>query len=215
MRRFIVFWMTLAAVAVVTTGCPPPETPESEPNPYRLTGRIENMPSEGSYTLKIVSYDDGDGEVVLASAPISSDGSFSVSIPGRVDDAFMLPYNESSDWTYGLPHEGVTVSNGNVKFSATYLEVYAGDEYFEDVWYGKSEEGLHVDGFLFYADSDCNITGNYHYQDQELDVDATYNLNVQKGWNWAYGTQTIGGNDRDAFIIESVAPSGIRFRLYD
>jgi hypothetical protein len=122
MKRLIAFCMTLAAVAAVTTGCPPPDhtdPTDPTPDPYKLTGRIENMPSEGSYTLKIVSYPDTEYEdgTVLASTSISADGSFSVDIPGSVDAKYLIPYNESSDWTYGLPHEGVTVSNGNVKFS--------------------------------------------------------------------------------------------------
>jgi hypothetical protein len=200
-------------MAIVTTGCPGPGS-DPEPDPYKLSGVVADLPSGKSYTLKIVSYpaDENGDEVVLASTAISENGSFSVDIPGRVDTRYLIPYNESSDWTYGLPHDGVTVSNGDVKFSATYMEVFAGSEYVGDIIYGKEEEGIYVAGFLFWADGDCNITGSYY--NRGVDANAIYDLRVKKGWNWAYGTEKDGeqGED-DEIAIRSTAPSGLSFHL--
>jgi len=211
-RRTLAFWSALVAVAALSTGCPgdgPGPEPTIDPVYYTLTGTVADMSSDREYMLKVVSYaDDDDPGVVLASAPISSSGSFSVNVPCDVAPRYLMPYNESSDWTYGLPHAGVTVSNGNARFSATSLEVYAGDSYAGDVSYGMTGEDVHVEGFFFYADADCDISGGYYHTG--IGAKITYAISAKTGWNWAFGTEKDGAEGTE-MILASEKPSDIRF----
>lgn len=210
MKRPVAFWMAIGAVALLSTGCPGDKIIETEPTHYKLTGTIEDMPSNREYVLKVVSYrdDDDDKGVILADAAISPDGSFSVNVPDDMAPEYLMPYNESSDWTYGLPHDGVTVTDGNARFSATCMEVYAGAEYVGEVYYGTEGEDFHVDGFFFYSNADCDISGGYHNTDIEADV--TYGISAKSGWNWAFGTEKEGAEGTE-MILASPKPSGVRF----
>ena len=213
MRQLFATLTILSVVVFCAAGSPDagissgPDSGSTAPDRYTLAGRIENMPSvEGSCTLKVITKNDYMPEELIASSSVSPDGSFSVDLPGSLDDELMAPYFEKplDDRNFG---PGVAISNIDLKCSAIRLEMYAGDEYLGEIRYGTPEEY----GHFFYFDADCDITGS-HYR-SGLDINLIYTLNIKKGWNWIYGTQVWNGPDGNVMTVETKSVDGA-FRFF-
>lgn len=165
------------------------------------------MPSgDGGFTLQVITGNDYLPGEPIALTAVSPDGSFSVDLPGNLNDSLTAPYIEdpSDDRLYG---EGVAISNADVKFSVIRLAIYAGDEYLGEVRYGTPED----DGRFFYFDADCELIGSHYRSD--LDINQIYDLNIKKGWRWLYGTQVWNGPDGNVITVETKSVDGA-FRFF-
>jgi hypothetical protein len=175
----------------------------------KMTGKIQEMPSGGEYVLKLEDYET---DAVLATAPVSADGSFSIELPDNYNSGVLL---SGSDLTEDIP-EGITISNPGMKIGSASLMLYEGDKRVGFILYGgerqSATEYSEFEGGLVYADSNCDIKGSFVYEGEFGKVNVIYDASIKKGWNWIFGIHEENIEGQISQRVTTEVPAGAAFQ---
>jgi hypothetical protein len=219
-NTFLKFWLLLALglTTAVFYSCSKEDEKEKEKPDTENQGGKEN--SDGTFTITATNVIDGSSKIatvkaeimwetgdydygrdVIAQAQYQNNG-FTLKLPATLSAKYLRLIAEDAP-------DGVAISDKTAKSTGLH-DIMAYDKDKSNIgslYFEGNNEGLH-DVMWLYVDKNVTVKGEYRDEDER--VIYKYDMNLKKGWNAVYFTETKSHN----FTITSQKPAGVNYSWY-
>ncbi|MDR1678968.1 MAG: hypothetical protein LBR81_04240 [Prevotellaceae bacterium] len=187
-------------------------------DPLTITASNVLNSSSQVATVKIWIETIDDREILIAQAPYKNNG-FTVELPETLPDSYLYTQFQDEEWN------NLTISDRNAK---TIAESWVGGydsngNEIGEFWASAmaiTGEDDDVMGWI-YVDRDVTIKGEIKevYDEWDEEYISKYDLNLKKGWNIVYGTETESydsetGRNVYTWSLTSQKPAGLTYLWY-
>ena len=163
--------------------------------------------NQGGCTVQILTSDKNDKDVVLCSAAVADDGSFTLDLPSTIKKELLNPLT-----LYMRDVEGMTIVGGENLFVDAELVIVGRNGRIHKISYGAESADWSVSGHLMFCSGRSTVTGGYQTQPPGDVFDFVYDIMLEPGWNWTYNVESDADSSY-AFTHELPKGAALKFSL--